>query len=72
MSAPHSSSSAGGAGPKPDCRAQNRSGDGSVGPAATFAHIHPAGKWLLSILMLLGRLELFTVIVLFSPSFWRE
>jgi len=43
-----------------------------VGPAATFAHIHPAGKWLLSILMLLGRLELFTVIVLFSPSFWRE
>jgi trk system potassium uptake protein TrkH len=47
-------------------------GLGSVGPASTFVHIHPAGKWLLSILMLLGRLELFTVLVLFSPSFWRK
>jgi len=47
-------------------------GLGSVGPAATFAHIHPAGKWLLSGLMLLGRLELFTVLVLFSRSFWKE
>ena len=47
-------------------------GLGSVGPAETYAHIHPAGKWFLSFLMLLGRLELFTILVLFSPSFWKE
>lgn len=47
-------------------------GLGSVGPAENFMHISPAGKWFLSFLMLLGRLELFTVLVIFSPSFWRE
>jgi len=30
------------------------------------------GKWFLSFLMLIGRLELFTVILLFSPYFWKE
>jgi trk system potassium uptake protein TrkH len=47
-------------------------GLGSVGPAENFLHIKPVGKWFLSFLMLLGRLELFTVLVLFSPSFWKE
>jgi len=47
-------------------------GLGSVGPADNFFHIKPVGKWFLSFLMLLGRLELFTVLVLFSPSFWKE
>ncbi len=47
-------------------------GLGSVGPADNFHHIKPIGKWFLSFLMLLGRLELFTVLVLFSPSFWKE
>ena len=47
-------------------------GLGSVGPAETYAHIHPVGKWFLSFLMLLGRLELFTILVLFSPSFWKQ
>ena len=47
-------------------------GLGTVGPAATFAHIHPVGKWFLSFLMLLGRLELFTILVLFSPTFWKQ
>ncbi len=47
-------------------------GLGNVGPSETFVHIKPIGKWFLSFLMLLGRLELFTVLVLFSPSFWRE
>ena len=46
-------------------------GLGSVGPAENFFHIRPLGKWFLSFLMLLGRLELFTVLVLFSPSFWK-
>ncbi len=47
-------------------------GLGKVGPAENFAYIQPAGKWFLSFLMLLGRLELFTVLVLFSPSFWKQ
>ncbi|MBN1985482.1 MAG: TrkH family potassium uptake protein [Prolixibacteraceae bacterium] len=47
-------------------------GLGNVGPAENFAHVAPAGKWFLSFLMLLGRLELFTVLVLFSPTFWKE
>jgi trk system potassium uptake protein TrkH len=46
-------------------------GLGSVGPAETYAHLHPMGKWFLSFLMLLGRLELFTILVLFSPTFWK-
>jgi trk system potassium uptake protein TrkH len=47
-------------------------GLGNVGPIENFHHIHPAGKWFLSFLMLLGRLELFTVLVLFSPAFWKK
>ena len=42
-----------------------------TGPAQTFQHLPDAAKWLLSFGMLLGRLELFTVIVLFTRSFWR-
>ena len=47
-------------------------GLGSVGPAFTYSQIPDAGKWFLSFLMMLGRLELFTVLVLFTPSFWTE
>ena len=47
-------------------------GLGSVGPTDNFAHIPQAGKVLLMLLMLLGRLEVFTVIVLFVPAFWRR
>ncbi|MEZ4850638.1 MAG: potassium transporter TrkG [Bacteroidia bacterium] len=49
-------------------------GIGDVGPSNTqnFAVIPQAGKWFLSFLMLLGRLELFTVLMLFTPFFWRE
>jgi trk system potassium uptake protein TrkH len=42
-----------------------------VGPAGTFQSFPDAAKWLLAGGMLLGRLELFTVIVLFTRSFWR-
>ena len=42
-----------------------------VGPGGTFQSLPDAAKWLLSAGMLLGRLELFTVIVLFTRSFWR-
>ncbi len=47
-------------------------GIGSVGPVENYAAIPNTGKWFLSFLMLLGRLELFTVLVIFSPSFWRK
>ncbi len=43
-----------------------------VGPSGTFQSLSDEAKWLLSGGMLLGRLELFTVIVLFSRSFWRD
>jgi trk system potassium uptake protein TrkH len=47
-------------------------GIGGVGPIENYAFLPGAAKWLSSFLMLLGRLELFTVIILFSPSFWRK
>ena len=47
-------------------------GIGEVGPASNFAYIPDFGKWYLSFLMLLGRLELFTIIVMFSAAFWRK
>ena len=47
-------------------------GMGSVGPAGNFASILPAGKWLLSFYMLVGRLEIFTVLFLFMPHYWKE
>jgi trk system potassium uptake protein len=42
-----------------------------VGPAGNFAGLPDAAKWLLAIGMLVGRLELFTVLILFHPAFWR-
>ncbi len=44
---------------------------GSVGPSQNFSHIPDFGKWFLSFLMLLGRLELFTILLMFSPAFWK-
>lgn len=47
-------------------------GIGQVGPVDNYAFMPVAAKWVLSFLMLLGRLELFTVLILFSPHFWRR
>lgn len=47
-------------------------GIGGVGPVDNYAAIPGAGKWVLAFFMLLGRLELFTVLILFSPYFWRK
>lgn len=44
---------------------------GRVGPVDNFAFFDPFSKIFLSFLMLLGRLELFTILVLFTPYFWR-
>lgn len=45
---------------------------GAQGPTGSFAMIPDFAKWFLSLLMLLGRLELFTILLLFLPSFWRK
>lgn len=47
-------------------------GLGSLGPSGSFAVIPDAGKLFLSFLMVLGRLEFFTILVILTPSFWRE
>ncbi len=47
-------------------------GTGQVGPANNFAHVHWFSKLLMSFYMLVGRLEFYTVLFLFMPSFWRE
>ncbi|MCS5489368.1 TrkH family potassium uptake protein [Algoriphagus limi] len=44
---------------------------GDVGPVDNFAFFSPAAKVFLAFIMLLGRLELFTILVLFTPFFWR-
>lgn len=52
---------------------------GNVGPAisgdgliSSMSELPTAGKWIMSFLMLCGRLELFTVLLLFTPYFWRK
>jgi len=47
-------------------------GFGDVGPSENYAQISAAGKWFLSWLMLVGRLEMFSALVIFYPSFWRK
>jgi trk system potassium uptake protein TrkH len=42
-----------------------------VGPAGNFASLPDAAKWILSAAMLLGRLEIFSLLILFDPQFWR-
>jgi trk system potassium uptake protein TrkH len=45
---------------------------GDFGPVNNYAQLPSLGKWWSSFLMLIGRLELFTVLVLFTPFFWRN
>ena len=45
---------------------------GSVSPVDNFAHLSIGAKWVCSFLMMIGRLELFTVLILFTPFFWRK
>lgn len=43
-----------------------------VGPAANFGHLHSASKVFLSLLMIMGRVELLAILVLLAPSLWRK
>ncbi len=47
-------------------------GLGTLGPAYTFSFLPDGAKYYLSFLMLLGRLELFTILIIFAPVFWRK
>jgi trk system potassium uptake protein TrkH len=47
-------------------------GLGGVGPSSNYAVFGPFQTWICTVTMLLGRLELFTVLVLFTPAFWRK
>lgn len=47
-------------------------GLGTIGPAGNFFAIPDISKWFLAFVMLLGRLELFTVLLLFTPVFWKK
>ena len=47
-------------------------GFGDIGPSENYAFISDAGKWFLSWNMLVGRLEMFSALVIFYPSFWRK
>jgi trk system potassium uptake protein TrkH len=52
----------------------NNTGPGlnQVGPAATFAVLTDFQTWVCTFAMLLGRLELFTLLIVFTPIFWRR
>jgi trk system potassium uptake protein TrkH len=47
-------------------------GLGVVGPASNYASLSDFQTWVCSTAMLLGRLEVFTLIVIFTPAFWRK
>lgn len=54
------------------CLAGIGPGLGSVGPMSNYHHLSDTGKYVLEVCMVVGRLELFTAIVLMSPAFWRS
>jgi trk system potassium uptake protein TrkH len=43
----------------------------TIGPTGTFKSLPDSAKWILSAGMLIGRLEIFTVLVMLSPNFWK-
>jgi trk system potassium uptake protein TrkH len=47
-------------------------GLGAVGPASNFAVLTDFQTWVCSFAMILGRLELFTLLVVLTPAFWRK
>jgi len=53
------------------CMAGIGPGIGTIGPASNFAHLPDVAKALLSLLMIMGRLEIYTVLLLFSGKFWH-
>ena len=50
----------------------NNLGPGLASVGANYVDINDPAKWALSFAMLLGRLEIFTLMILFTPAFWRR
>jgi len=50
----------------------NNLGPGLGSVAGTYSEVSDGGKWLLVLAMVFGRLEVFSLLVLFSPTFWRS
>jgi trk system potassium uptake protein TrkH len=47
-------------------------GLGTVGPGSTYGHLTDFQLWMCTAAMFLGRVEIFTVLILFTPTFWRK
>lgn len=60
------------AGASASCLGNIGPGLGNVGPTDNYAFIPVLGKWLLSIAMMVGRLEIYTVLVIFTRGFWSK
>ena len=43
-----------------------------IGPTMSWSELPDVAKWFCSLMMLIGRLEIFSVLVIFTPAFWRE
>ena len=54
------------------CITNTGTGLGNVGPSYSFGYFSDLQKWLCLFVMLLGRLEIFTLLVLFTPAYWRK
>ncbi len=54
------------------CISNTGLGAGVTGYGGSYAIVPDVGKWLLAFIMMIGRLELFTVLILFTPAFWRK
>jgi trk system potassium uptake protein TrkH len=50
----------------------NNLGPGLGSVAANYSDVSESAKWIMCLAMLLGRLEIFTLLVLFTPAFWRK
>jgi trk system potassium uptake protein TrkH len=56
----------------PACMFSVGPGLGTVGPAENYAHLPVFAKWVLSVTMLVGRVEFYTALVVLTPAFWRR
>ncbi len=54
------------------CISNTGLGAGVTGYGGSYAIVPDVGKWLLALIMMIGRLELFTVLILFTPAFWKK
>ena len=45
---------------------------GDLSPVNNYSSLPPLGKWWSALLMLFGRLELFTILIIFTPYFWKN